>query len=250
MRELPWLAADWPVPDGVVAGCTLRAGGVSSGHYASLNLGAHVGDADEAVLENRRRFVDICGLPGEPAWLSQVHGSRLAVDPTPGTMADAVISGKPDVVCAVMVADCLPVLVAAVDGSEIAAAHAGWRGLAAGVLENTLSAFHNPPERLLAWLGPAISQPAFEVGDDVRDAFTADDEAAAACFEENEAGRWQADLYGLARRRLSACGIGNVYGGGLCTYGDHARFFSYRRDGQCGRMAALIFRRAGALEKG
>lgn len=238
-----WLAADWPVPEKVVAGTTYRGGGVSEGPWDSLNLGAHVGDDADAVRENRRRFVAACGLPGEPSWIDQVHGTRVA---TPGTAsagpADAMVADRAGAVCAVLTADCLPVVFAADDGSEVGVAHAGWRGLAAGVLESTLAALNTPPWRVLAWLGPAISQDAFEVGNEVRTAFLRDDPAAAPCFRGNERGRWQADLCALARRRLERSGVAGVYGGGRCTHGEPDAFFSYRRDGQCGRMATFIYR--------
>jgi YfiH family protein len=240
--SVAWLPAEWPPVPGIVAGCTLRTGGVSRGAYRSLNLGAHVGDDPQAVAENRRRFLADVGLPAEPAWLGQVHGTAVSVDPAPGIEADACYTTRAGAVCAVLVADCLPVLIAAADGSEVAAAHAGWRGLAAGVLENTIAGFRSDRETLLAWLGPAISQAAFEVGDDVRDAFLAQDARAAGCFLANERGRWQADLYGLARQRLRAAGVTRVVGGDFCTFADAERFFSYRRDGQCGRMAAFICR--------
>jgi YfiH family protein len=242
--SVAWRRAEWPAAPGIVAGCTLRTGGVSRGVYRSLNLGAHVGDDPQAVAENRRRFLADTGLPAEPAWLDQVHGSAVAVDPAPGVEADACYTTRTGAVCAVLVADCLPVLLTAADGSELAAAHAGWRGLAAGVLENTIAGFRSDPGAILAWLGPAISQAAFEVGDDVRDAFLVRDARAAGCFLANDRGRWQADLYGLARRRLSAAGVTKVFGGDSCTCADTERFFSYRRDGQCGRMAAFICRMA------
>ena len=238
-----WLRADWDAPVGVVAGCTFRTGGVSAGSYATLNLGDHVGDDPAAVARNRRLFRRLCDLPAEPAWLSQVHGTRVAVDPVSGTEADAAVTARPATVCVVMVADCLPVLFSSDDGSEVGAAHAGWRGLAGGVLETTIGAFGTPPGRLSAWLGPAISQAAFEVGPEVREAFVDEDPGAAAAFVPNAAGRWQADLYALARRRLDAAGVSRVFGGGLCTSSDPERFFSYRRDGQCGRLAAFVFRR-------
>jgi len=242
--SIDWLRADWPSPEGVVAGCTLRTGGVSRGSYRSLNLGDHVGDDRQAVAENRRRFVAGLGLPAEPHWLDQVHGNTLRVDPATGDEGDACYTRRADVVCAVLVADCLPVLFAAQDGSEVAAAHAGWRGLAAGVIETAVARFNSSPENILAWLGPAISKSAFEVGDEVREAFQREDDGAGACFSRNERGRWQADLYGLARRRLAKAGVRQVYGGGDCTHAEAGRFFSYRRDGQCGRMAAFIYRAA------
>jgi len=238
-----WIAADWPAPDGVIAGCSVRQGGVSQGRYASLNLAAHVADDEAAVLENRRRFKAQCGLPAEPRWLSQVHGTKVALEPDPGSLvrADAAFTRESDVVCAVLTADCLPVLFTSNDGSELAAAHAGWRGLNAGVIEATVSEFSVSPGNLLVWLGPAISQTAFEVGDEVRAAFLANDAAAAECFVENQRGRWQADLYALARQRLVRAGIKQVFGGNFCTYAESGRFFSYRRDGECGRMASFIY---------
>lgn len=239
-----WLAADWPNPPGVVAGCTFRAGGSSLGKFASLNLGHHVGDDNDAVVANRREFAALCALPSNPVWLNQVHGTDVVIDPGAAYTdpADAIVSRKADSVCAVLTADCLPVAIAARDGQEIGMVHAGWRGLFAGVIENTVSEFSTAIEDLQCWLGPAISQAAFEVGDEVRDAFTDADPGANHCFARNERGRWQADLYGLARRRLQALGVEAIYGGEHCTYSDPERFFSYRRDGQCGRMASFIFR--------
>ena len=239
-----WIPADWEAVPGVVAGCTTRIGGTSDGVYASLNLGAHVGDDPVAVTENRRRFGAMCALPSEPRWLSQVHGADVARDPVARTEADAAYTASANTVCVVMVADCLPVVFASADGREVAVAHAGWRGLAAGVLENTAAAFEAPGREIRAWLGPAISAAAFEVGGEVKDAFCSADAAAAACFTRNDRGRWQADLYGLARQRLGRAGVTTVSGGGLCTYQDREKFFSYRRDGQCGRLAAFVFRRA------
>lgn len=244
MTAVRWLEADWPAPPGVVAGTTLRGGGASRGPYASLNLGAHVGDDPESVRNNRRRFVEACGLPAEPAWLRQVHGTQvIAQGAEPGQPADAIAGNSPGAVCAVLTADCLPVVFASADGGEIAAAHAGWRGLAAGILEATVAALAAPAGDVLAWLGPAISQPAFEVGGEVREVLLQRDPHAAGCFRRNERGRWQADLYGLARRRLQRCGVTQVFGGGRCTYGEPDAFFSYRRDGECGRMATFVYRR-------
>ena len=236
-----WLRPDWPAPDSIVAGTTVRSGGVSEGAFESLNLGDHVGDDPQCVAENRRRFVAESGIGAEPGWLTQVHGTAVRVSgETAPTEADAAIARDPGATVAVLTADCLPILLCADLGDEIAAIHAGWRGLAAGIVAETIAGMKTRPERLLAWLGPAISQPAFEVGGEVRAAFTDDDPEAAACFLRNERGRWQADLYALARRRLEAAGVDAVYGGGLCTFSDRARFFSYRRDGQCGRMATFI----------
>ncbi|MEJ2602333.1 MAG: peptidoglycan editing factor PgeF [Gammaproteobacteria bacterium] len=236
------IVPEWEVPPGVGAVSTTRAGGVSKGVHASLNLGSHVGDEPAAVEENRRRLRNAAALPGEPVWLAQVHGTEV-VDAVPGVApprADAAVSARPGVVCAVLSADCLPVLLASRQGDEVAAAHAGWRGLAAGILEATLAAMKTPPGELAAWLGPAISRAAFEVGDEVREAFRAGNPEDAAFFSANDRGRWQADLAGLARRRLESAGV-TVYGGGSCTFTDPARFFSYRRDGETGRMASLVW---------
>jgi YfiH family protein len=243
--DASWIPADWPVADGVVAGTTLRHGGVSKGSYATLNLGAGTDDETRAVSENRSRFRSLCGLPSDPRWLTQVHGSRVVVEPPSGKSpdADAAITRQSGIVCAVLTADCLPVLFAAADGKELAVAHAGWRGLAGGVLEATVRAMSTDPRELLAWLGPAISQANFEVGDEVRQEFLAHDAAAAACFAPNERGRWQADLYGLARMRLGGAGVEQISGGEYCTFAEPQRFYSYRRDGACGRMASFVFRR-------
>ena len=239
-----FLAADWPAPANVVAGTTLRHGGVSRGVYASLNLASHVEDDPELVLENRRRVARVLELPGEPHWLRQVHEARVAIAPFDEPLeADASVTAHVGVVCAVLTADCLPVLVTDREGSVVAAVHAGWRGLSAGVIGAAVARVERPPEALLAWLGPAISQAAFEVGGEVRDRFLAADADASACFSRNSRGRWQADLYGLARRELARCGVADVFGGQRCTYAESASFFSYRRDGNCGRMASLIYLR-------
>lgn len=207
-----WIRAEWPAPESIVAGSTLRNSNLSD-----------------------------VRLPGEPCWLNQVHGANVVVvapyDKSPD--ADGSVGGHVGDVCVVRTADCLPVLFCSLDGDEIAAAHCGWRGLAAGVLENTVRRMGSSPAQLMAWLGPAISQPSFEVGDEVRAAFLARDRESSACFEENERGRWQADLYGLARLKLKALGVTKVYGGGFCTFEDKERFFSYRRDPNCGRMISF-----------
>ena len=248
------LRPDWPVPANVRAAFTLRAGGVSRPPYDTLNLGATTGDAPERVAENRRRLVAALALAREPAWLEQVHGTSVASldrdaaeDPSSGgaaprpPRADAAVTRRAGRICAIQVADCMPVLLAASDGSAVGAAHAGWRGLAAGVLEATVEALGLDPQRLIAWLGPAIGQRHFEVGAEVREAFLARDAQADAAFAPNARGRWQCDLYALARRRLRSLGVGAVCGGEWCTYADAQRFFSYRRDGSCGRMAALVW---------
>ena len=251
------IAPDWPAPPGVRAAFTLRTGGVSAAPYDSLNMGAAMGDAPEAVAENRRRVGLALGLPSEPFWLEQVHGTHVvALGDVPGTVppgaggivpkGDASVAWGAGRVCAIRVADCMPVLFAAVDGSVVGAAHAGWRGLAGGVLEATVDRMGVPASRLIAWMRPTIGPENFEVGDDVRTAFLATDPAAASAFAANARGRWQCDLYALARLRLAALGVAGIYGGGWCTYADSERFFSYRRSGQCGRMAALIWIEDGA----
>jgi hypothetical protein len=241
--SVPYLTPDWPAHAWVRAAFTLRTGGVSSPPFDSLNVGAHVGDRPEAVDENRRRIGRHLGLPGEPAWLEQVHGKEVAdLDSAVATArADASFTHRAGHVCAVQVADCLPVLLAARSGSAVAAAHCGWRGLASGVLEATVRALGVPAGELYAWLGPAIGPAAFEVGAEVRTAFLAQDARAAAAFAGNSRGRWQCDLFELARQRLAQLGVPAVFGGGVCTQSDPQRFFSYRRDGRCGRMAALIW---------
>jgi len=242
---LACLRPAWPIPDAVRADFTLRTGGVSADPFDTLNVGAHVGDRPERVGENRARVRAALTLRQEPRWLEQVHGRDVveirAAGADPPPRADAAIARERGAVAVIQVADCLPVLFAAADGSGVAAAHAGWRGLAAGVLEATVERLATDPGGLLAWLGPAIGPKHFEVGAEVREAFLTHDRAAAAAFRANERGRWQCDLLALARQRLQQAGVRQVFGGEWCTYADRARFFSYRRDGQCGRMAALIW---------
>ena len=262
----PWhgRASQGQRPRGVRAAFTLRLGGVSGPPYDSLNLGGHVGDAPEAVAENRRLVREELALGGEPVWLQQVHGTRVVevsggtgraavsatldegAATTPGALvADAAVTRRVGVACAILVADCIPVLFAAHDGSIVGAAHAGWRGLAGGVLEATVAAMSGlgaDPTRLSAWLGPGIGQDSFEVGDEVRAAFVGHDARASEAFLPHQRGKWQCDLFALARSRLAAVGLTDITGGEFCTYADKKRFFSYRRDGQCGRMAALIWR--------
>jgi YfiH family protein len=243
----PWFEADWPAPPGVRALSTMRGGtgsGVSHAPYAHFNLGDHVGDDPVAVAENRRRLRAEAKLPAEPAWLSQVHGTAVAdLDATgPEGPADAVIARRAGKVCAILTADCLPVVIAADTGEGVAAAHAGWRGLAAGVLEATVRALGTPPGRLLVWLGPAIGPQHFEVGAEVRDAFLQSDPEADGAFRPNTHGRFMADLEVLARQRLGKLGVTRIYGGGQCTYAQAERYFSHRRDGTTGRQATLIWR--------
>lgn len=240
---LGWITPDWPAPGHVRVLSTLRAGGVSAGPYASLNLAAHVGDRPEAVRANRLLLREAAHLPAEPLWLEQVHGS--AVVPHTGVVAvvraDASVAFETNRVCAVLTADCLPVVLTDRGGTRVGVSHAGWRGLLDGVLQSTIVALGVPPGELYAWLGPAIGQAAFEVGAEVLEAYLERLPGSGACFEPNEAGRFQADLYGLARRVLAAAGVPSVYGGGWCTHREAERFFSFRRDGVTGRMATLAW---------
>lgn len=238
------ITADWPAPANVRAFSTTRSGGMSRGVYHALNLGDHVGDDAQAVAANRAHLIEQYGLPEMPRWLQQVHGSEVAdLRQYHGPQAaDAGWTDQLRQVCAILTADCLPVLFCDDDGSVVAAAHAGWRGLAAGILEATLAQLPVSTARLMAWLGPAISQAAFEVGAEVRDSFIAQDPQSKDCFLAAAIpGKYQADLYELARRRLRSQGLTAIYGGEYCSYSDPQRFFSYRRDGVCGRMASLIW---------
>ena len=237
-----WVVPAWPAPGNVTALITTRAGGVSRGPFASFNLGLRAGDDPQAVSANRDRLMSV--LPQPPKWLRQVHGANAveAESVTDPPEADAVIARLPGTVCVALVADCIPVLLADRAGTAVAIAHAGWRGLAGGVVENTVSRMAVDPRSLIAYLGPGIGPTAFEVGTDVRDAFVTRDAHAQAAFTPHAPGKWLADLFLLARQRLQQAGIEDVHGGGLCTYSDAQRFFSYRRDRATGRMAALIWR--------
>ena len=252
----PFFEPDWPAPANVLALCTTRQGGCSAAPYESFNLAHHVGDNKSAVAKNRAHLVAALPDGVTLSWLSQVHGT-IVVEAGQGDHnsnsnpeADAQWSRNPRLACAVLTADCLPVLLCSVTGDVVAAAHAGWRGLLAGVLEATVSTMETPREQILAWLGPAIGPTAFEVGPEVREGFLGGASATGlpemeACFtpHPDRTGYWFADLYALARVRLGALGITGIYGGGLCTHTDSQRFFSYRRDGETGRMASLILRR-------
>ena len=266
MTSPQWITPNWPAPAQVKAAATLRTGGVSQGVFASFNLGAHVGDDAPAVAENRRLLKVALQLPVEPTWLNQVHGTGVVVigapaAPSPATTtaadessstrgesvsisppaADASVGFHTNAVCAVLTADCLPVLFCDRAGTRVGAAHAGWRGLVGGVLAETIQALDVAPAELLAWLGPAIEQDAFEVGPEVREQFLARDANNAAAFENNARGRWQADLYQLARNELARLGVTAVYGGGFKCFADSERFFSYRRNPRTGRMATLVW---------
>jgi YfiH family protein len=246
-RHAAWIRPSWPAPAGVCGATTTREHGASRGAYAGFNLADHVGDAPRAVAQNRSRLRAALELKNEPLWLSQVHGTECVPveDAVPGIQADASVSTTPGLVCAVLTADCLPVLFCDRAGTRVGAAHAGWRGLAGGVLEATVAALDAAPGELMAWLGPAIGPECFEVGPEVREAFVAEDPAAAVCFRAGAGDRFLADLYALARRRLRAVDVVDCYGGEFCTYTDAERFYSYRRDGRCGRMATLVWLGAG-----
>jgi polyphenol oxidase len=252
-----WIKPDWPAPSSIEAWVTTRANGVSAAPWDSLNLGPHVGDLDSHVRRNRDLLRK--QLPGgtKLQWLNQVHGTRVVrVEPGKSSLrrktADAVAVFDTGTAAIVMTADCLPVFLCDVDGKVAAAAHAGWRGLLDGVLENTVKALDVPAQQLIAWMGPAIASCHFQVGDDVRTAFL---EHPSACTSQSslfesafvpcvgEAGKWMMDIYMVASLRLQSAGVSGVYGGGLCTVCDSARFFSYRRDGVTGRMAGLIYRK-------
>jgi len=243
----PWILPDWPAPRGVHAVVTTRHGpGISTGPYARFNLGLRSSDATEAVASNRDALHHALDLPAAPRWLRQVHGTTvaqlgpLASDDEP--QADAAVAHLSGTVLAILTADCLPVLFCSEDGARVGAAHAGWRGLAAGVLEATIAAMGTPPARLLAWLGPCIGAGSYEVGEEVRAAFVDSSGGAAACFVATRPGHWHCDLAGLARQRLAAAGVASIHGGGFDTLAD-ARFYSYRRDGaSSGRFASLIWR--------
>jgi YfiH family protein len=240
---------EWPAPAHVQAAFTTRQGGVSQGIYQGLNLGLHVGDAAELVMQNRQQLAQQLALPATPIWLEQVHGTDVlcAEMPLPHPpQADAAVTSTIDLPLTVMTADCLPVLFCDKAGTVVASAHAGWRGLCAGVLEKTIAAMQVAPDEILAWIGPAIGPTAFEVGDEVKAAFVAHDPQAETAFvtqKDNVAqkDKWLADLFMLARQRIRATGVSAIYGGNQCTFSDAEQFYSYRRDGQTGRMAGLIW---------
>lgn len=244
-----WIVPDWPAPARIRAATTTRNGpGNSQAPYDRFNLGVRVGEDPGVTAANRAGLLRALSLPAEPAWLRQVHGTvvhevrsarRITVGAEPE--ADAAITTAAGAVLAVLTADCLPLLLCADNGSEVAVVHAGWRGLRAGVIEATSARLRTPGPRLMAWLGPAIGPVAYEVGDEVREAFLADDAGAAAGFRAARRGHWYCDLYALARMRLARLGIARIFGGDHCTHGDAARFYSYRRDGVTGRMASLVW---------
>lgn len=240
-----FLTPDWSAPAAVRAWSTTRLGGVSTGAWASLNLSLDVKDDAGAVARNRALVHAALDLPSEPRWLKQVHGARVVEWSSDANVAvrpeaDASTTMQSGVVCAVLTADCLPVLLCDARATRVAAVHAGWRGLAGGVVDAAVASFPAVDE-VMAWLGPAIGPDAFEVGDDVRDTFLRDDAGAHTAFRAGVPGKWFADLYALASRRLQRLGVTRIYGGGACTYTDAQRYYSYRRDGETGRMATLIW---------
>ena len=245
-----WFEPEWPAPSRIRVLSTLRGepdgGGASKAPYACFNLGDHVGDDPLAVAENRRILTREAGLPAEPSWLAQVHGVTVAdLDGAgPYAAADAAMTRRAGKVCAILTADCLPVVLATDAGDAVAAAHAGWRGLAAGVIGATVRAMTAQPERLIAWLGPAIGPSHFEVGGEVRLAFLRGDPAAGDAFKASAGGKFMADLAMLASRQLGRLGVNRIYGGGECTYTRADRYFSHRRDGVTGRQATLVWREA------
>jgi len=246
MQRLDVVNASWSAPRGVHALTTTRIAGASTGPYRGLNLGDHVGDRDDAVAANRAFLARELALPAEPLWLTQVHGSVVidAAVARPGARADAAWTDQVGVVCAVLTADCIPLVLATRCGTRVAAVHVGWRGLVAGVVENVLAVLADGADPV-AWMGPAISRRGFEVGPEVVAALAGDDREAQRCFAPGTGDRAMADLFGLLRLRLNRAGVAEVAGGDHCTFSDPARFFSYRRDGRSGRMATLIWRAAG-----
>jgi YfiH family protein len=233
---------DWPAPLAVQACCTTRAGGFSSAPYDSLNVGLHVGDSAELVARNRARLREQLELPCEPCWINQTHGVHaVTLGEEDERNADAAIAREPGRIAVIMTADCLPILMCNQEGSEVAAVHAGWRGLQAGVIQSTLAAMHSSPQQLIAWIGPGISQACFEVGDEVYSAFVGQDPATARGFTANRPGHWLCDLGGLAESILCAAGVAGVTRSPHCSYLDAEMFFSYRREATTGRMASLIW---------
>lgn len=236
---------DWPVPESVKSVSTTRLGGFSRGAYISNNLALHVEDHVGLVQQNRDNLMQYGDLPGSPKWLTQIHGTRVVDFSDPDCEADASFSNQAKQVCAIMTADCLPILLCDKNGEQVAAIHAGWRGLLNGIIENTLNEFQGTNSEILVWLGPAIGKNAFEVGSEVYDAFTQHHAEAKKYFQptvsEAIGQKYLADIYGLAKLRFNLAGVTSIFGGEYCTFTDEQRFYSYRRDGACGRMASLIW---------
>jgi polyphenol oxidase len=239
-----YLLPNWPAPKNVRAYSTTRLGGHSSKPFDNFNMGARAADDPAVVEANRNQLIAELALPNPPLWLQQVHGIQVVrADQAPiYPTADASFTEKPGVVCVVLTADCLPVLICNRQGTQVAALHAGWRGLVAGIIETTLKTMSINPQDTLAWLGPAIGPKMFEVGDEVRQQFLAHDVKAQSAFVPKENQKWLANLYLLATQRLANYGVTQIYGGNYCTYTDAQLFFSHRRDqGKTGRMASLIW---------
>ncbi|MGH8487365.1 MAG: peptidoglycan editing factor PgeF [Gammaproteobacteria bacterium] len=238
-----FITPDWPAPRGIRACATTRVGGMSLAPYDSFNLAEHTGDDPMAVRANRNALYAALGIGVPPRWLEQQHGARVIdrADADAGPQADGACTSAAGIVCAVLTADCLPVLLCDRDGTRVAALHCGWRGIARGIIEAGIRAMQRPPSRLLAWLGPAIGPTVYEVGEEVREAFTTMSGALAAAFQPTPAGHWTLDLTGAARILLEQHGVSCVYGGDRCTYTEPDRFFSHRRDGLTGRMATCIW---------
>jgi len=241
---MAFIKPDWPAPDCVKALSTCRLGGVSGGEYGTFNLGSHVGDDELLVSQNKLILLEKGGLPAKPVWLEQVHGTAIVdiaeVHESIVPIADASISRNSNKVCAVMTADCLPILLCKKDGSAVAAIHAGWRGLLAGIVEKTVLRLAEP-QNILAWLGPAIGPGKFEVGGEVKAAFAEKNPIMQQAFQQVDEAHFHADLYALARITLLQSGVKRMYGGEHCTYNQPDQFYSYRRDGVTGRMASLIW---------
>ena len=237
-----WITADWPAAENIHTATTLRTGGVSQGDYSSLNPADHVHEKLQHVIQNRQLIKQMLALPGDPVWLGQTHSTKAvcANRVTSNPEADASYTTKSNIVCTILTADCLPVLLCDQQGTMIAALHGGWRGLLNGIIENTLSKM--PATGLMAWLGPAIGAECFEVGDDVRDAFIRKSAQFNSAFKNHAQGKYLADIYQIARILLNNAGVQQIYGGEYCTVTDADRFFSYRRDGQTGRMASMIWK--------
>ncbi len=240
--ELDLIQPDWPAPQSIVACSTTRSGGVSGAGFKSLNLATHVNDNAQQVAINRQRLVDYLKLPSEPQWLQQTHSIKVVdLDTESLRDGDAALTSIAGKVAVVLTADCLPVLFCNRQGSEVAAAHAGWKGLLNGVLEQTVIKMNSPAEHIMAWMGPAIGATQFEVGSEVRDAFIQHEEEVESCFKESRQGHYLADLYAIAKLRLKKQGITSIYGGEFCTFTEKQRFFSYRREKITGRQASLIY---------
>jgi len=246
-RPSEWISPDWPAPENIKAVMTMRHGGFSQAPFDSMNVGDHVGDDLTIVNKNRKYLKKVLALPNNPLWLTQVHGVKVAnademLASTHPIEADASVAHQAGSVCVVMTADCLPVLFCNTKGTAVAAAHAGWRGLHAGVLEETVKSLNCHSTDVIAWLGVAIGAKNFEVGSEVRDAFIAEQTAVNNAFTpSSNKGKWLADIYQLARLRLEAIGVTQIYGGGECSFKDKDRFYSYRREAKTGRMASLIW---------